>query len=184
MELAPEKFKLFFPLPVTLITTVDEHGIHNGAPYGCVMPILRPLNLIAVASALPRDTLENIRKTREFVVNVVGRPDFRKAMSCARDYPADVSEMEKVGMDTTPSKKVAPLRMTHALGWMEAVLDHEVTAENYALIIGRVIHSEVNDLYWDGQGLSEDPMVMLSPNLKCWETHMRAKRTWSNSCPS
>ena len=166
MELAPEKFKLFFPLPVTLITTVDEHGIHNGAPYGCVMPILRPLNLIAIASALPRDTLKNIRETGEFVVNVVGRPDFRKAMRCARDYPSDVNEMETVDMETTPSKKVAPLRMKHALGWIEAVLDREVTEENYALIIGRVVHSEVNDLYWDGGRLSEDPLVMLAPNFK------------------
>jgi flavin reductase (DIM6/NTAB) family NADH-FMN oxidoreductase RutF len=35
------------------------------------MPVLRPLNLIAIASALPRDTLRNIRETHEFVVNVI-----------------------------------------------------------------------------------------------------------------
>ncbi len=166
MELEPDKFKLFFPLPVTLITTVDKKGIHNGAPYGCVMPILRPLNLISIASALPQDTLKNIRETGEFVVNVVGKPDFRKAMACARKYPAEINEMEKVEMETTPSRKVAPLRMKNALGWIEAVLEKEVTGDKWALIIGRVLHSEVNDLYWDDGKLSEDPLVMLAPNFK------------------
>ncbi len=166
MELAPDKFKLFLPLPVTLITTVDAAGVHNGAPYGCVMPILRPLNLIAIASALPRDTLKNIRETKEFVVNVLGSPDFRKAMSCARSFPADVNEMEMAEMETTPAKTVAPLRMKNALGWIEAVLEQEVTGEDYVLTIGRVKHAEVNDLYWDGEKLLEDPLVMLAPNFR------------------
>lgn len=166
MELDAEKFKLFFPLPVTLITTVDSGGIHNGAPYSCVMPILRPLNLIAVASALPRDTLKNIRETREFVVNVIGRPGFRKAMACAKNHPPEVNEMEAAGLETVPSKKVAPLRMKDALGWIEAVLEHEVVGERYSLIIGKVLLSEVNDLYFDGGRLLEEPLVLLTPHFK------------------
>ena len=42
MELRPEMFKKFFPLPLTLITTVDKKGVVNAAPYSCVMPVLRP----------------------------------------------------------------------------------------------------------------------------------------------
>ena len=73
MELAPEMFKRFFPLPVTVITTVALDGTPNAAPYSCVMPILRPLPLIALASALPRDTLRNIHNSGEFLVNVMGK---------------------------------------------------------------------------------------------------------------
>ena len=87
MELPPDRFKRFLPLPVTIVTTVDDQKVANAAPYSCVMPILRPLELIALASALPRDTLRNIRQTREFVINVMGRPGFRQAMQCARNYP-------------------------------------------------------------------------------------------------
>lgn len=166
MELNPEEFKRFLPLPVTLITTVDAKGIANGAPYSCVMPILRPLNLIAIASALPRDTLSNIRATREFVVNVVGRPGFREAMSCAKAYPSDVDEMEEVGLETTPAKKVGAPRIENAIGWIEAVLEQEITGENYAVVIGRVLCSEVNDRYWKDEKLSEDPLVMLFPHFR------------------
>jgi flavin reductase (DIM6/NTAB) family NADH-FMN oxidoreductase RutF len=163
MELAPEMFKRFFPLPVTVITTVDLQGIPNAAPYSCVMPILRPLPLIAVASALPHDTLRNIRNTREFVVNVMGKPAFRDAMKCARAYPPEVNELEEAGLETVSSKRVTPPRIKAAIGWIEATLDKEVTSDQYALIVGQVLCSEVNDLYLDGDRLTEFPMTLLMP---------------------
>lgn len=162
MELRPDQFKLMLPLPVTVITTVDSEGVVNAAPYGCVMPILRPLDLIAIASALPRDTLKNIRETEEFVINVVGAPSFDKAMMTARNYPADVDELEEVGLESAPSKKVGPPRMEDALGWIEAVLDSEITGENYALVIGKVVCAEIKDSYCQDGALSESPMLMLS----------------------
>jgi flavin reductase (DIM6/NTAB) family NADH-FMN oxidoreductase RutF len=165
MELPPDRFKRFLPLPVTLITSLDAQKVVNAAPYGCVMPILRPLDLIALASALPRDTLRNIRQTREFVVNVMGHPGFRQAMQCARNYPPEVNELAEVGLETMPAKKVAPPRVADAVGWIEAVLDREITGDNYALIIGRVLCAEINDRYWQDDRLIESPIVLLSPQL-------------------
>jgi flavin reductase (DIM6/NTAB) family NADH-FMN oxidoreductase RutF len=165
MELPPNRFKRFLPLPVTLVTTMDAQGIANAAPYSCVMPILRPLDLIALASALPRDTLRNIRQTREFVINVMGRPGFRQAMQCARNFPPEVDELAMVGLATLPSRKVSPPRVQEALGWIEAVLEREVTGENYSLIIGRVLCAEINDWYWQQDKLTEPPLVLLSPQL-------------------
>jgi len=165
MELPPDRFKRFLPLPVTLVTSVDADQVVNAAPYGCVMPILRPLDLIALASALPRDTLNNIRQTREFVVNVMGRPGFRRAMQCARNYPPEVDELAEVGLQTIPARKVAPPRVADAVGWIEAVLDRLVTGDRYALIIGRVLCTEINDRYWQEDRLIESPIVLLSPQL-------------------
>jgi flavin reductase (DIM6/NTAB) family NADH-FMN oxidoreductase RutF len=166
MELPPEMFKRFLPLPVTLVTTLDAQKTVNAAPYSCVMPILRPLDLIALASALPRDTLRNIRQTREFVVNVMGRPGFRQAMQCARNYPPEVDELEEVGLKTLPSRKVAPPRVREAVGWIEAVLEREVTGDNYVLIIGRVLSAEINDRYWQDGKFLESPIMLLSPQLR------------------
>ncbi|MHC1743172.1 MAG: flavin reductase family protein [Syntrophobacteraceae bacterium] len=166
MELAPENFKRFLPLPVTVITTVDGEGIPNAAPYSCVMPILRPHPLIASASALPRDTLRNIRSTGEFVVNVMGKPAFREAMKCAKDYPPEVNELEEAGLDTLPSKQVKPPRIRAAVGWIEAKLDREVADERYVLIIGQVVCSEINDLYVRGDQLTELPVSLLLPHFR------------------
>ena len=49
MELKPEKFNKIMLLTVTLISTCNTDGIVNAAPYTCVMPVLRPLDLIAFA---------------------------------------------------------------------------------------------------------------------------------------
>jgi flavin reductase (DIM6/NTAB) family NADH-FMN oxidoreductase RutF len=166
MELAPEHFKRFLPLPVTVITTIDKEGIPNAAPYSCVMPILRPHPLIAIASALPRDTLRNIRSTGEFVVNVMGKPAFREAMKCSRDYPPEVNELEEAGLETLPSKKVKPPRIRAAVGWIEATLDREVTDERYVLIIGQVVCSEINDLYVRDDKLTEFPVSLLLPHFR------------------
>lgn len=163
MELRPDEFKLLLPLPVTVITTVDGHGIANAAPYGCVMPILRPLDLVAIASALPRHTLHNIRETGEFVINVIGSPSFEKAMLTARNYPPEVDELEEVGLDTLPSKTVSPPRIDDALGWIEAALEREITGKNYSLVIGKVLCAEINDRYGREGRLAEPPALMLSP---------------------
>ncbi|MBN2026628.1 MAG: flavin reductase family protein [Actinobacteria bacterium] len=164
MELRPDQFKLMLPLPVTVITTVDAGGIVNAAPYGCVMPILRPLDLIAVASAPPRHTLKNIRETGEFVVNVMGTPSFDKAMMTAKNYPPEVDELKEVGLGSSPSKEVAPPRIDDALGWIEAVFEQEVTGDRYVLIIGRVVCAEMNDAYCLDGRLTELPALMLSPH--------------------
>jgi len=163
MELRPEDFKLILPLPVTVITTVDGNGVVNAAPYGCVMPILRPLDLVAIASALPRHTLHNIRETGEFVINVIGEPSFEKAMLTARNYPPEVDELKEVGLDTSPSRTVAPPRIDDALGWIEATLDREVTGKNYSLVIGKVLCAEINDRFCSDGRLVEPPALMLSP---------------------
>jgi len=66
-----------------------------------------------------------------------------------------------VGLESLPSRKVAPPRIADALGWIEAVLDKEVVGESYVLVIGRVVCAETNDRYYEGGVLSEPPALML-----------------------
>ena len=128
--------------------------------------ILRPLDLIAIASALPRDTLRNIRETRQFVVNMIGRPRFKEAMQTAKPYPPGVNELEQVGLESLPSKKVSPPRMKDALGWMEAELEEEVLREHFSLLIGKVVYAEINDAFVEDERLTEMPAVILNPHFR------------------
>jgi flavin reductase (DIM6/NTAB) family NADH-FMN oxidoreductase RutF len=159
-------FKRLLPMPVTVITTVDAAGKINAAPWSCVMPILRPLDLITIASALPRDTLLNIRETGEFVVNVIGRPHFQEAMHTAKNYPPGVNELEEVGLESIGSSKVKPPRIKDAIGWIEAILVEEILRERYSLVIGKVVCAEINDAYTDGESLLELPLIMLHPYFR------------------
>jgi flavin reductase (DIM6/NTAB) family NADH-FMN oxidoreductase RutF len=95
------------------------------------------------------------------VVKVIGAPSFEKAMMTARNYPPELDELQEVGLESLPSRKVAPPRIADALGWIEAVLDKQVVGESYALVIGRVVCPETNDRYCEGGVLSEPSALML-----------------------
>lgn len=166
MELKTTMFKKMLPLPVTLITTVNGDGVVNGAPYSCVMPILNPFDLITIASALPRDTLKNIRDTGEFVVNVMGEPSLGKAMECAANVAPDVDELALTGLETMASQAVRPPRVKDAVGWIEAMLEKEVLGEGYSLIIGKVLKAEINDDYFKDGVFVKAPAILLIPELR------------------
>ncbi len=54
MTFKPSMRGAFIPLPVTFVSTISEVGVRNVAPYSCVMPEFRPLDLICIASAFNR----------------------------------------------------------------------------------------------------------------------------------
>lgn len=163
MELQPEKFKRILPLPVTLITTCNAEDSINAAPYSSLMPVLRPLDLIAFASNPNNDTLRNIYENGQFVVNVMGKPSFEKAVRCAKDYPFGVNELKEIGLRTFSSKKVKPPRVQEAVGWIEAKKVNELSGERYNIIVGQVVCAEINDDYVKDGELDVMPILLHFP---------------------
>jgi len=135
----------FMPLPVAFISTISADGVRNIAPYSCIMPVLRPLNLICLASALKRDTLRNIRETREFVVNLVSTDFSEKVIPTARYSPPEADEFDLAGLSEKPSAMVLAPGIAGAYAWMECTLFKEYVEPNYVLIMGEVIRLEVAD---------------------------------------
>lgn len=149
MILKPNKREEVIPLPVVLISTVSKEGIKNIAPYASIMPVLRPLDLIAIASWIKRDTLNNIRETKEFVINVPSADLINEVMICARNYPKEVDEFVEANLKEKASKKVKAPSIDGCIAWMECVLDKEIIEEGrYSIIIGKVVHLEVADQYF------------------------------------
>lgn len=152
MKLPPHSRENVLPLPVVLISTISKAGIRNAAPWGNITPILRPLDEILLASWLRRDTLDNIRETGEFVVNVPPATMVEEVMVCARNFPPEVDEFEEAGLTPRPSTAVAPPGIEGSVAWMECRLVAEITREKYALVVGEVVHLEVSDRYATAQG--------------------------------
>jgi flavin reductase (DIM6/NTAB) family NADH-FMN oxidoreductase RutF len=152
MILKPNQRENILPLPVVLISTVSKDGTRNAAPWSNFTPILRPLEEVILASWIKRDTLENIRQTGEFVVNIppVGMED--AVMICARNYPLEVDEFLEAGLRTRPSAKVKAPGIDGCLAWAECVLEEELVREKFVLIIGKVVHLEVDDRFFNAEG--------------------------------
>ena len=153
MELKPFKRESVMPLPVAFISTKSKDGIRNIAPYGCVMPVLRPLDLICVATAKKRDTLDNIRETGEFVINLASADFADKVIPTAKFIPADQDEFEFAGLEEKSSKNISAPGIEGCYAWMECELFKLYEESSYILIMGKVVHLEVADEVYGEDGL-------------------------------
>ncbi|OPY54613.1 MAG: Flavin reductase like domain protein [Methanosaeta sp. PtaU1.Bin112] len=148
MILKPSQRGQIMPLPVVLITTVSQGGVRNAAPWSCVTPVLRPLDEVLIVSWLKRDTLDNIRQTGEFVINVPRVGMEEAVMICARNYPPEVDELVEAGLEPRPSAVVRAPGIEGCLAWAECTLEEEIARDRYVLIIGRVVHLEADDRFF------------------------------------
>lgn len=167
-----ENFKResIMPLPVMFISTISKSGIRNIAPYSCVMTILRPLDLICIASAKMRHTFANIKNTEEFVLNLPGVDMIDKVIPTALHVPFKVDEFELANLKERPSKVVKAPGIEGCYAWMECKLHsiHEEVYEGfrYLLILGKVVHLEINDEIYNKEDGSWDtekakPLMMI-----------------------
>lgn len=145
MILKPFMRESIMPLPVSFISTLSNTGIRNIAPYSCIMPVLRPLDLICFATAEKRDTLANIRETKEFVINLPGIDFENKVIPTARMSAPEIDEFDIANLVEKASKTINAPGIAGCYAWMECSLVREYREENYSLIIGKVLRLEIDD---------------------------------------
>ena len=116
------------PRPIALVTSLNETGLCNAAPYSSFNymgedPPLFVMSIDAYGEESHRpgeqkDTLKNIVTRKEFVVNMVDESILEKAVLCAVDHPAHVSEVEAVGFTLTESETVGVPRIEESpIAW-------------------------------------------------------------------
>lgn len=95
------------PRPIALITSLDEAGRVNAAPYSFFNafsedPAQIVLGLQHKPDGSPKDTTRNLRPSRPFVVNMVDEALAAKMSDCAIDFPPETSEIDALGIETRP----------------------------------------------------------------------------------
>jgi flavin reductase (DIM6/NTAB) family NADH-FMN oxidoreductase RutF len=135
------------PRPIALVTSLSEEGILNAAPFSQFVVIaVEPALLGFVAHELPtghKDTVRNVLKSGEFVINTVNETMAAQVQQCSDPYPPSVSEVTEVGFHTLPSLKVQPQRIVEAHVHLECRLhrsvDFDSKKERTILIVGEII---------------------------------------------
>lgn len=150
---------LVAPRPIALITSMDERGRLNAAPFSaynylCTDP---PIVGIGVTNRpgepfVPKDTARNIRRTGEFVVNIVTEDIARQMNICATDFPSEMSEVEMAGFTTTPSEKIKVPRIAEAHAALECREYTTMEIGRSRIILGRVVAVYVEDRFVDAEG--------------------------------
>jgi len=146
------------PRPIAWVSTVDEDGNRNLAPYSffnavCSTP---PTIMFAVGYRTdpnPKDTLTNIQQTGEFVVNFVTEANAEAMNLTAETVLPEVDEFEVAGLTATPSTKVRPPRVQTSPIAFECQLNQVVTISEapgggYA-VFGTIVAMHVDDAIYD-----------------------------------
>jgi flavin reductase (DIM6/NTAB) family NADH-FMN oxidoreductase RutF len=133
------------PRPIAWITTRSPAGVVNLAPFSFFNGVTAsPMVLsVAIAHREPlKDTLRNLRATREAVVHLAPPALLAQVHQSGADYAPEVGEAVELALATLPSVTVAPPRLAAAQVAFECRLLQEIAVGTpaTALCLLEVVH--------------------------------------------
>ncbi len=152
---ARQRYKLMIgsiiPRPIALVTTVDENGRVNAAPFSffnCLSadPPILALGVENNPDMSFKDTGHNIRMTEVFTVNIVSFAMAEAMHRCAAKYPRGVDELQEAGLTAKPGAKVASPWIAEAPAAFEC--RRHVTLElgkSRQIIMGEIIYAHFRE---------------------------------------
>jgi flavin reductase (DIM6/NTAB) family NADH-FMN oxidoreductase RutF len=150
---------LVAPRPIALVTTMNEHGVLNAAPFSsynylCTDPPIIGMGVTdrPAEKFMPKDTAKNIRRTGEFVVNVVTEDLAQKMNITATDFPSGVNELDMAELTTTPSQLVKVPRIAEAHAALECKEYMTIEIGRSRIVLGRVVAMYIEDQFVDPAG--------------------------------
>jgi flavin reductase (DIM6/NTAB) family NADH-FMN oxidoreductase RutF len=159
---------MIVPRPIAFVSTVDAHGIRNLAPFSYFTacssnpPVVCFCASVRTGPRPQKDTLENIRATGEFVVNIVSEDFAEKMNATSAEVPPDIDEFELSGLTPLASDLVKPPRVAESRVHMECRLRQVITVSDQPgggiLILGDVLRFHVADEILDGYKIDPDKL--------------------------
>ena len=157
-----ENYKLLsgsvVPRPIAWVSTVDAAGVPNLAPFSfftaasanppvlCFCPSIREAKNGLRAT---KDTLENIRATGEFVVNVVSEEVVEAMNQTAAQLPPEADEFAVAGLTAVPGELVRAPRVGEARVQMECrllqVVEVSALEMGGSMVLGEVVRFHVSE---------------------------------------
>jgi len=150
---------LIAPRPIALVTSMDMEGNLNAAPFSAYNYLGIDPAIIAIGvgnrpipGMVGKDTAQNIRTKREFVVNVVNEEIAEKMNICAIDFPPGVNELKQAGLTAAPSSIVSVPRIAESPASLECREYTTLEIGNSRVILGWVVSIHVRDDLVDPNG--------------------------------
>ncbi len=154
-----ERYKVLtgfvLPRPIAWVTTIGETGIVNAAPFSFFNALCEdpPLCIFAVnlrPDGRVKDTLVNIQRTGEFVVNLADEPLAAAMHQSSGDFPPEVGEPDYLGLKLAPSTKIGVPRLADTPWAMECKVWKMINVnDDRHLVMGEGINFYIRDELWD-----------------------------------
>jgi flavin reductase (DIM6/NTAB) family NADH-FMN oxidoreductase RutF len=170
------------PRPIAWVSTLSTSGQLNLAPFSFFNVVCVDPPLLAFAPGLrrprqpeagsgearrgePKDTLRNIRETKEFVVNIVTY-ELAEAMNLTSgEYDASVNEFEVAKLTPQASAIVRPPRVADSPVSFECrlhqILDFSTKPTSGSLVIGEIVSIHMNDAHLKDSKLDRNSLDLI-----------------------
>lgn len=144
------------PRPIAWVSTMDESGNLNLAPFSFFNAVCtRPPTLLFCPGVRgldgsTKDTLNNIRVTGAYVINVVTEATAEAMNRSATELPAGASEFDFAGVTPAPSTSVRPPRVAESPVSFECELRQIVDIGDggigsASIVIGEIVRIHIAD---------------------------------------
>ncbi|PLX19428.1 MAG: flavin reductase [Salinivirgaceae bacterium] len=163
------------PRPIAYVSTIDEKGNHNLAPFSFFnMFGANPPTIVFSPSRKGRDnttkhTYENVKVIPEAVVNVVNFDMVHQTSLSSNDFPRDVSEFKKAGFTPIESELVKPMRVAESPVQMECKVLQVIETGDLAsagnLVICEIIKIHINENVLTPEGKIDQHKINLVGRL-------------------
>lgn len=192
MELDPETLSVrdryallissILPRPIAWVSSISPEGVPNLAPFSFFTGITaNPMSVcfapVNNRDGVEKDTLMNVRKTKQFVVNIATEENAEKMNQTSESYPYGVSEFEKAGLTAAASVKVKPPRVKESPIQMECELLQVVTLSEGPLgghlVVGKVVYFHAADSVWKAGRIHHQDLHAIGRMEGAWYARTR-----------
>jgi flavin reductase (DIM6/NTAB) family NADH-FMN oxidoreductase RutF len=156
------------PRPIAFVSTIDAAGIRNLAPFSYFTACSSNPPMVCFSTTIrsgPRpykDTLENVKATGEFVVNIVSEEFAEQMNLTSAEVPPEVDEFDLSGLTPVASELVRPPRVAESKAQMECRLHQIVEVSDKPgggfLILGEVLRFHVLEQLLDGYKIDPEKL--------------------------
>lgn len=163
------------PRPIAFASTLSASGKPNLSPFSFFNvfsanpPILVFSPARRVRDNTTKHTLENVKATKEVVINVVNYDIVQQASLSSTEYAAGIDEFLKSGLTKLPSDLVKPYRVAESPVQFECKVNEIISlGENGGagnLVICEVVKMHISELILDGNGNIDQRKIDLVSRL-------------------
>jgi flavin reductase (DIM6/NTAB) family NADH-FMN oxidoreductase RutF len=151
LEFDPFK-AIIAPRPIGWISTVNERGQPNLAPYSFFNAMSTQPHMLGFTSVKMKHSMVNAHRTGEFVFNFVSAPLLEAMNTSSLVLEEGVNEFDVAELEMAPSRLVQPPRVAASPAAMECKVvnflefnDLEGRPSNRYLIVGQVVGVHIKD---------------------------------------
>ncbi len=130
------------PRPIAFVSTLNEDGTLNAAPFSSFMIASVEAALLAFSvgpSELPKGTLQNVMRNQEYVINTVPVELAREVQICGEDHAAGISKVTLASLHGIASEKIRTPRIAETKVQFECALRTIIPFGESRMVVGEVL---------------------------------------------